>query len=202
MSDLPTTPISQLRERLADLQQFSGTLNTILKQAFMAAPPMPAPQGMPPPGMGGGMPIDPNTGMPMDPAMMQGMPPPGMGGGMPVDPNTGMPMDPAMMQGMMQGMPPPGMGGGIPIDPNTGMPMDPAMMQQGGVAPPPQGGGIPPEIMEELFGIVEELARRAQDAEGRMAKMEEALQEVMATCQDLESALQSAASAPPAPNWR
>ena len=46
-------------------------------------------QAMPPPQQGGQ--VDPNTGQPMDPAMMQ------HGGAPPIDPNTGQPMDPAMM---------------------------------------------------------------------------------------------------------
>lgn len=86
----------------------------LAKQAFVPAPPPGDPAaaagGMPPGGdpAAAGVPVDPTTGMPMDPSMMGG----------------GMPMDPAMMAG---GMPPggdplAGGGGGGDIDPNTGEP--------------------------------------------------------------------------------
>jgi hypothetical protein len=53
--------------------------------------PAPAP-GMPPGAPpAGGAPVDPATGMPMDPAAAGGAP----ASGMPVDPATGMPIDPA-----------------------------------------------------------------------------------------------------------
>jgi len=72
------------------------------------------------PAAAGGMPIDPNTGAPMDMGTMGG----------------GAPMDPAAMGG----------GGGMPVDPNTGMPVDPAAM---GAMPaegmPPEGEGAPVE---------------------------------------------------------
>ena len=70
-------------------------------------------------------PVDPATGMPIDPAMMEQMMGGAGGGGMP----PGMPMDPSMM-----GAPPmdPAMGGMPPGMP-PGMPMDPSMMG----APPP-----------------------------------------------------------------
>jgi hypothetical protein len=104
-----------VRELLARLQK---------EAAVPPAPPMD-------PAMAGGMPMDPAMmGMPpappMDPAMAGGapMPPVDPATGMPIDPATGMPMDPAMM-----GMPPappmdPAMAGGMPPP----MPADPAAM--------------------------------------------------------------------------
>jgi hypothetical protein len=96
-------------------------------------PPMPAgaPAGAPmDPAMaqGGGMPMDPamaqGGGMPMDPAMA---------GGAPIDPATGMPMDPAAMGG---GVPMDPAAAGMPVDPATGMPIDPAMLEQVAAAEP------------------------------------------------------------------
>lgn len=139
----------------------------LIKRAFMpltdqamAAQPASPQGGMPP--------VDPATGMPMDPSMMPpagGMPMgpsmmPTPGGMPPVDPATGMPMDPSMM-------PPPG--GMPPVDPATGMPMDPAMMSPAGAAQqtgdpvldtlismgvmlmdPSTGQPIPPEMLSQL----------------------------------------------------
>ena len=80
---------------------------------------------------GGGMPMSPLGGMPIDPSMMGGAMPPG-----------GMPMDPSMMGGAMPpgGMPmDPSMMGGIPMQPGAPIGMDPnsmAMMAQ-------MSGGVP-----------------------------------------------------------
>lgn len=90
----------------------------LAKQAFVPAPP---PDGGA--GAGGAAPVDPSTGMPMDPSMMAGGMPPGMdpsmmaAGGMPpgVDPS-------AMAGGMPPADPLAGAGGGGDIDPNTGEP--------------------------------------------------------------------------------
>jgi len=72
---------------------------------------MAAPMGGDPAAAGGMPPVDPATGMPMDPAMAGGAPmDPAMAGGMPMDPAAmggEMPMDPAMMD-----MDPAMMGGG------------------------------------------------------------------------------------------
>jgi len=104
-------------------------IQLLQKEGFV--PPTPPPQGMPP----GAPPADPNAGMPPqgDPAAA----------GAPVDPATGMPMDPAMAQQMPAdpaAMPPPGdpaAMGGAPVDPATGMPMDPNAMPADPNAQPP-----------------------------------------------------------------
>jgi hypothetical protein len=166
-------PIAPLKARLAALHSLRGELETIRKEAFMAAPPMP----------GGG-------GMPMDPSMMQGGPPMQ---GPPIDPATGMPMDPAMMQGgppmdpsMMQGGPPMQ---GPPVDPATGMPMDPAMMQGG---PPPQDPGagvLTPEMLEELLGVIEELAAASEQTEAAMQQLAQGQEELAAQIEEIDRRL-------------
>ncbi len=107
-------------------------LGDVIKAAFVQMTPEGPVAPQDPAMAGGGMPpVDPATGMPMEPAMMGGMPPmdPAMaaGGGMPMDPamaaGGGMPMDPAMM-------------GGMP-------PMDPAMMD------PAMAGGDPAAAVGE-----------------------------------------------------
>ena len=108
---------------------------------------------MPP---GGAPPIDPATGMPMDPAMMGGMPPgmppmdPAMMGGQP-------PMDPAMMDPSMGGMPP------MPPE-MAGMPM-PMESAPPAVEEAPAEGQEPvsPERMEQLEDQVEELEKTIMD---------------------------------------
>lgn len=77
----------------------------LAKQAFVPAPP---PDGGA--GAGGAAPVDPSTGMPVDPSMMAGGMPSGM--------------DPSMMAagGMPPADPLAGAGGGGDIDPNTGEP--------------------------------------------------------------------------------
>ena len=178
--------IAPLKARLTTLREVRAELESIRKEAFMAAPPMPG--GAPPMdpammqgGMPPGMPVDPNTGMPMDPAMMQGGMPPGP----PVDPNTGMPMDPAMMQG---GMPP-----GPPVDPNTGMPMDPAAM---GGAPPQEAGQLTPEMVEELLGVIEELAAGAEKQEAINQELMQNQEELAAQLDDLNRRLSVEAVTP------
>ena len=80
---------------------------------------------------------------PMDPSMMQGGPP----------------MDPSMMQG------------GPPMDPSMmqgGPPMDPSMMQGG----QPQGGGpVTPEMLEQLLGVIEELAASSEQHEQALQQL-------------------------------
>ena len=169
-------PIAAFKQRLSALQNVREELNTIRKEAFMAAPPMPG-------GGGGGMPPG------MDPAMMQGGMPPGM------DPSMmqgGMPpgMDPSMMQG---GMPP----GGMPVDPNTGMPMDPSMM--GG--PPPGGdptGGSPitPEMLEELMGVIEGIAASSEEHEKALQQLAQQTEECLAKCDELEQVIAQLSAAP------
>lgn len=109
MSDV----LSNLQARFDALNYERAQIGEIMKQAFMAAPPMPQPGAVQDPAaMQGGAP-------PMDPAMMQGQPPmdPAMMGGAP-------PMDPAMMQGQP------------PMDPAAadpaagGAPMDPQIVDQ------------------------------------------------------------------------
>jgi hypothetical protein len=200
--------LASMKQSLARLRQERADLETIRKEAFMAAPPMPGggmPPGMDPSMMQGGMPsqgmpVDPNTGMPMDPSMMQGgMPPQGMPPGM--DPSMmqggmlpqGMPpgMDPSMMQG---GMPPQGM----PVDPNTGMPMDPSMMQ-GGMPPqqqPPPASPITPEMLEEIIGVIEQLAAGSEQHEKEMQGMKQQLEDVMANFDELEQRLAQMFSGP------
>jgi hypothetical protein len=183
--------LASMKQSLARLRQERADLETIRKEAFMAAPPMPgggAPPGMDPSMMQGGMPpqgmpVDPNTGMPMDPSMMQGgMPPQGMPPG----------MDPSMMQG---GMPPQG---GPPVDPNTGMPMDPSMMQ-GGMPPqqqPPPASPITPEMLEEIIGVIEQLAAGSEQHEKEMQGMKQQLEESMARFDELEQRLAQMFSGP------
>ena len=194
--------LASMKQSLVRLRQERADLETIRKEAFMASPPMPGggmppgmdpsmmqggmpPQGMPP-GMDpsmmqGGMPVDPNTGMPMDPNAMGGMPPQGMPPG----------MDPSMMQG---GMPPQGM----PVDPNTGMPMDPSMMQ-GGMPPqqqPPPASPITPEMLEEIVGVIEQLAAGSEQHEKEMQGMKQQLEEAMANFDELEQRLAQMFSGP------
>jgi hypothetical protein len=139
MSDV----LSTLQARFNALNYERAQIGEIMKQAFMAAPPMPQPAAMQDPAaMQGGMPPG------MDPAMMQGQPPmdPAMMGGAP-------PMDPAMMGGappmdpaMMQGQPP----------------MDPAMMGGAPVDPAAAGGAPPmdPQLVDQLVGALEDLSNQ------------------------------------------
>ena len=191
-----------LSVRLTALKSLRAELQSFRKTAFMAAPPMPGGGGQPPmdPSMmgGGGMPpggmppggMPPGGQPPMDPSMMGGGQPPMdpamMGGGMP--PGGQPPMDPAMMGG---GMPP----GGQP-------PMDPSMM---GGGQPPAGGGMTPEMIDELLGVIEGLAASAEESEKRFEQMEGAMQESMAKLEDLEQRLASVASMQPGKSrtdWR
>ena len=176
-----------LTARLDALKSLRGELVEIRKSAFMAAPPMPQAGGAPPmdPAMAqqGMMPFG------MDPAMMGGMPPQDpamMGGGAPVDPATGMPMDPAMM-------------GGMPMDPAMmgGMPMDPAMM--GGMPPqdPAAGGegGITPEMLDELLGVIEDLAAGQEELGAGMQQIQQAVEATIEEVEDLKASLTGAAPA-------
>ena len=179
--------IASMKQSLVRLRQERAELETIRKEAFMAAPPMPGggmPPGMDPSMMQGGMPpqgmpVDPNTGMPMDPSMMQGggMPPQGMPPG----------MDPSMMQG---GMPPQGM-------PPQGMPpgMDPSMMQ-GGAPQQPPAPPITPEMLDEIIGVVEQLAAGSEQHEKEMQGMKQQLEEVMSRFDELEQRLAQMFSGP------
>ena len=117
----------------------------------------------------------------MDPSMMQGggMPPQGMPPG----------MDPSMMQG--GGMPPQGM----PVDPNTGMPMDPSMMQ-GGAPQQPPAPPITPEMLDEIIGVVEQLAAGSEQHEKEMQGMKQQLEEVMSSFDELEQRLAQMFSGP------
>jgi hypothetical protein len=137
--------------------------NPMTEEAQMAA----AQQGAAPPPAGA--PVDPATGMPMDPAMMGGAPmdPAMMGGAPPMDPAMagGMPMDPAMM------------GGAPPMDPAMMDPamMDPAMMDpamMGGAPPmedPAAAGGTPVTLtLEDLQQVVKEMTGEGgEEAEGK-----------------------------------
>merc|ERR1719206_983398 len=101
--------------------------------------------GMPPQSGGMGMPLRPGMGMPSQPGMGAGA------GGMPPQPNMGMPPhsgippQPGMPPQPSMGMPPqPGMGmppqpGGMPPQPGMGMPPQPGM----GMPPQPGVGGQP-----------------------------------------------------------
>ena len=137
--------IASMKQSLVRLRQERAELETIRKEAFMAAPPMP----------GGGM-------------------PPGM--------------DPSMMQG---GMPPQGM----PVDPNTGMPMDPSMMQ-GGAPQQPPAPPITPEMLDEIIGVVEQLAAGSEQHEKEMQGMKQQLEEVMSRFDELEQRLAQMFSGP------
>ena len=169
-----------LSVRLTALKSLRAELQSFRKTAFMAAPPMPG---------GGGQP-------PMDPSMMGGggMPP----GGMP--PGGQPPMDPSMMGGGQPPMDPAMMGGGMP--PGGQPPMDPSMM---GGGQPPAGGGMTPEMIDELLGVIEGLAASAEESEKRFEQMEGAMQESMAKLEDLEERLASVASMQPGKSrtdWR
>jgi len=156
---------SELKQRLEDLRTAADSLRSLAKEAFMAAPPMPAPGGAPPmdPSMMGG------GGMPMDPSMMGGMP---AGGGMPMDPSM--------------------MGGG------GGMPMDPSMM--GG---DPAAGGMPPEAMDQILGVLEELAAANEAATQELSMLKEQVADMQQQIDEMDKAMASmaAASAAPNPNW-
>jgi len=102
---------------------------------------------------------------PMDPAMAQQA-------GPPVDPATGMPMDPAMMQ---QGMPP-----------QAAPPMDPAAA----AGAPPQGGGITPEMLDELLGVVEELAAGQEELGAAVKQLGQQNQELQAELEDVRQSAQ------------
>jgi hypothetical protein len=96
-----------------------------------------------------------------------------------------------MMQG---GMPPQGM----PVDPNTGMPMDPSMMQ-GGMPPqqqPPPASPITPEMLEEIIGVIEQLAAGSEQHEKEMQGMKQQLEDVMANFDELEQRLAQMFSGP------
>lgn len=166
MADALTT----LKTRLANLRQERAELALIQKEAFMAAPPMPGGGGMPPQGMPPGM----------DPSMMGGMPPQGMPPG----------MDPSMMGGMPpQGMPPQGM----PVDPATGMPMDPNAM--GGQQQPP-ASPLTPEMLEELIGVVEQLAAGQEKSEQALQQMAQQQEEIMGQFEQMQQQLAQMFSGP------
>lgn len=169
MADALTT----LKTRLANLRQERAELALIQKEAFMASPPMPGGGGMPPQGMPPGM----------DPSMMGGMPPQGMPPGMPPG------MDPSMMGGMPpQGMPPQGM----PVDPATGMPMDPNAM--GGQQPP--ASPLTPEMLEELIGVVEQLAAGQEKTEQALQQMAQQQEEIVGQFEEMQQQLAQMFSAP------
>lgn len=166
MADSLTT----LKTRLANLRQERNEIALIQKEAFMAAPPMPGGGGMPPQGMPPGM----------DPSMMGGMPPQGMPPG----------MDPSMMGGMPpQGMPPQGM----PVDPATGMPMDPNAM---GGQPQPPASPLTPEMLEELIGVVEQLAAGQEKSEQALQQMAQQQEEIMGQFEQMQQQLAQMFSGP------
>ena len=106
---------------------------------------------------------------PMDPAMMQQQGAP--------------PMDPAMMQ--QQGAPP----------------MDPAMMQQQGAPPMDpamQTPPLPPEQLEEMMTLLEQMGQGLQQAMERVAVLEGAVQQLGPQVEEVMSTLQSAMQQPPA----
>jgi len=169
-----------------------------IKQAFV---PMPGGQGEPVAGASqmtaaipgapqdpaaAGAPVDPNTGMPMDPAMMGGAP-------------AGMPMDPAAM-GMPPGAPmDPAMAGGAPIDPAAGgmPPMDPAMMD------PAMAGGMPPADgnitmpVSQLLQLIQTLLGQAvggADASGKPAEGGEAKPKKAGTSSKIDAIYQALAA--------
>ncbi len=123
---------------------------------------------------GGGM---PPQGMPpgMDPSMMGGMPPQGMPPG----------MDPSMMGGM----PPQGM----PVDPATGMPMDPNAM---GGQPQPPASPLTPEMLEELIGVVEQLAAGQEKSEQALQQMAQQQEEIMGQFEQMQQQLAQMFSGP------
>jgi hypothetical protein len=165
MSDV----LNNLQARFDALNYERAQIGEIMKQAFMAAPPMPQPAAMQDPSMmQGGM---PPGAPPMDPSMMQGQPPmdPAMMGGQPpMDPSMmggQPPMDPAMMQG---GMPPgmdPAMMGAPPADPAAAA---------GGGAPP-----MDPQIVDQLVGALEDLSNQFMSfAQETQTTIEQLKQEV------------------------
>lgn len=97
-------------------------------------------------------------------------------------PGAAPPMDPAMMGG-----------GGAP-------PMDPAMM-----GAPPMGGDpaaagpgpLSPEMIEELLGVIEELAAASEQHEATGQQLAQQVEELMARQEDLERRLATSAVTPP-----
>jgi hypothetical protein len=98
------------------------------------------------------------------------------------------PMDPAMMQ---QGM---------PMDPammqQQGMPMDPAMMQG---APPQMAPGaeaappsVPPEQLEEMMTLLEDMANGLMQMTQRVEALEQANQQLTQQSEEMMATLQSA----------
>jgi len=108
-----------------------------------------------------------------------------MGGVPPMDPNTGMPMDPSMM------------GGVPPMDPNTGMPMDPSMM--GGA--PPQGGAMPPEMIDQFLGVMEEIAAAVEELGGQVEAIVGAVEELGGKVEDQDSRLAGISAVQPQETW-
>ena len=93
------------------------------------------------------------------------------------------PMDPAMMQ--QQGAPP----------------MDPAMMQQQGAPPMDpamQTPPLPPEQLEEMMTLLEQMGQGLQQAMERVAVLEGAVQQLGPQVEEVMSTLQSAMQQPPA----
>ena len=163
---------TQIEQLQSQLQQARELADGIVKSAFQAAP---AP-----------MPVDPNTGQPMDPSMMGGQPPmdPAMAGGQP-------PMDPAMMGGQPP-MDPAMAGGQPPIDPNTGQPMDPSMM---GGAPP-----APADIPDELVQAIEEMGSAIESISGQLEQLQQASDEFTKQGKDHERRLMKLEVALKGPN--
>jgi len=86
----------------------------------------------------------------------------------------------------------------MPVDPNTGMPMDPSMMQ-GGMPPqqqPPPASPITPEMLEEIIGVIEQLAAGSEQHEKEMQGMKQQLEESMARFDELEQRLAQMFSGP------
>lgn len=104
------------------------------------------------------------------------------------------PMDPAMMQ---QGAP--------PMDPammqQGAPPMDPAMMQQQGAPPMDpsmQTPPLPPEQLEEMMTLLEQMGQGLQQAMERVAALEGAVQQLGPQVEEVMSTLQSSMQQPPA----
>ena len=154
----------------------------LLQQVKRGFVPMPGGQGEP---VAGFSPMTSGMTNPMggDPSQGGGMPP--------VDPNTGMPMDPSMMGGAPGGMPPggdPSQGGGMPPggDPSQGggMPPAPDPSMGGGMPPAPPSGSMISLTMPDLIELIKTLKgdgpggepKKAGGKAGVEAKLDQILQ--------------------------
>lgn len=67
--------------------------------------------------------------------------------------------------------------------------MDPSMM--GGAPPqdPAAGGPLTPEMLDELLGVIEEIAQRQEQQDQAGQQLQQAIEECMAKCEEIEQRL-------------